>query len=77
MDKGQKTKSKEQKSDVPLYARCKLKFKGAAEYGRAIHKIKGVTYELTLNEYTEVDLAHLEALKDAEKNLEVNKDGIN
>lgn len=64
-------------SDQPVFCKCRLHFKGPVEYGRAIHKVKGITYDLEVAAWTEVDLAHLEALKKAEPNLEVLKDGIN
>lgn len=72
-----KTQSEENSSGKPIYCKCRLRFRGPAQYGRAIHKIKGATYDLELQSFTEVDLAHLEALKKAEPNLEVLKDGIN
>lgn len=70
-------KDKNPGSDQPVFCKCRLHFKGPVEYGHAIHSIKGTKYDLEPGAWTEVDLAHLEALKKAEPNLEVLKDGIN
>ena len=72
-----KKQSENSSSDKPVYCKCRLRFKGPVEYGRAIHKVKGITYDIEVAAWTEVDLAHLEALKSKEPNLEVMKDGIN
>jgi len=54
------------------FVKCRLKFIGLAQYGRAIHAVEGERYDLKLGgEGTAVRREHLEALKRREKNLEV------
>lgn len=53
----------------PALVKCQLRFSGIIQYGKAIRKVNGRRYELSIGQVTAVEAQDLEALKKREPNL--------
>lgn len=62
-------KNADSKAGAPV--KCKLRFKGLILYGRAVRKINGRRYDLSIDQVTFVEAQDLEALKKQEPNLHI------
>jgi hypothetical protein len=64
---GETPKKPEAKTGAPV--KCKLQFKGMIQYGKAIRKVNGRKYELSIDKPVLVEAQDVEALKKREPNL--------